>query len=126
MDYCDWCTGIKKRLAIYRRRKCCNVHSYKLQISLRSFVDTSHGLLKYIIAMLTKRIQKLWCENQANGLIFSNLLIAERISARQLIRVHMSAMRTCVRTYVRTYVVSRLGMRMSRLGMSNVTFRNAA
>ena len=50
--------------------------------------------------------------------VASSVIIAERISVRQLIRVHMSAMRT--------YVVSRLGMRMSRLGMSNVTFRNAA
>ena len=57
--------------------------------------------------------QALFC-CMCNDLLAS--VIAERISVRQLIRVHMSAMRT--------YVVSHLRMRMSHLGMSNVTFRN--
>ena len=48
-------------------------------------------------------------------------VIAECISARQLIRVYMSAMPAYVRTWCHD-----LGMRMSRLGLSNVTFRNAA
>ena len=47
-------------------------------------------------------------------------IVAERISARQLIRVHISA-----NTYVRTYVKSRLRISLVTLKLPGVTLRNA-
>ena len=49
-----------------------------------------------------------------------SFLVAERISARQLIRVHISA-----NTYVRTYVKSRLRISLVTLKLPGVTLRNA-
>ena len=120
--------------------KCFLIKSYCLSLYGSVLWSLSSPAVKMIEVSLNKLLRKIWNlhYNSHTGILhcvahvstISNIIIAERLSVRQII-LHRISSRVCI--YVCMYVciyVSRLGMRALRVNVSitcvGVTHRNVA